>query len=68
MDFGLELGRGLVAERGMFPVMIIVGIDVVEDLGAGVGGVDEAAVLEHLAFERAHQGLGPGVVVGIGTG
>lgn len=68
MDFGFELGRGLVAERGVFPVNIIVGVDVVENLGACVGLIEEAAVLEHLVFESAHQGLGPGVVVGICPG
>ena len=55
MDFGFELGRGLVAERGMFPVMVIVGINVIENLGAGVGLIEEAAVLRHLAFKGAHE-------------
>ena len=55
MEFGLEFGRGLIAERGVFPVMVIVGIDVVENLGSRVGLVEEAAALAHLAFERAHE-------------
>ena len=50
VDLGLKLGRGLVTERGVFAVIAVVGIDEVEDLGAGVATVDEAAVLEHFGF------------------
>ncbi len=35
----------------MFPVLVVVGIDVIENLDACVCLVEEAAVLEHLAFE-----------------
>ncbi len=52
----------------MFPVVIIIGINGCEDLGAGIGLIDEASVLEHLAFDGAHERFGPGVVVGIGSG
>ena len=68
MGFGLELGGGPVGEGGVFAVIVIVGIDAVENLGARVGFVEEAAALEHFAFEGTHEGLGPGILVGIGPG
>jgi hypothetical protein len=39
VDFGLELGRGLVAERGVFPVVVMVGAAAV--LAAAVAVEDE---------------------------
>ena len=51
MGFGLELGGGPVGESGVFAVIVVVGIDVVENLGTRVGFVEEAAALEHFAFE-----------------
>lgn len=47
---------------------VVVAFDEGEDFHAGISGVDEASVLQHLGFERAHEGLGPGVVIGIGAG
>ena len=64
---GLESGGGLVSEGGVFAVGVVVGFDVGEDLDVGIGVGDESAVLEHLGLEGAHEGLGPGVVIGIGT-
>ena len=46
---------------------IVVGFDEGKDFGAGVGGVEEAAILEHLGLEGAHEGLAPCIVIGIGT-
>lgn len=65
---GFKLGWGLVAEGGVFAVVVVVGIDVGEDLGACIVGIDEAAVLKHFGFQSAHEGFGPGVVIGIGPG
>ncbi len=45
---------------------VVVGVDVGEEFDPGVGGVDEAAVLQHLRFQGAHEGFGPGIVIGIG--
>ena len=50
----------------MFAAGVVVGFDLGEDFGAGVVGVDEGAALEHLGFEGAHEGFGPGVVIGVG--
>ena len=47
---------------------VAVGFEVGEDFDAGIGVVDERAVLEPFGFEGADEGLGPGVVVGIGPG
>ena len=46
---------------------VVVAVDEREDFGMGIGGVDEAAVLQHLCFERAHERLGPGIVIGLGS-
>ena len=67
-DSGLELGRGLVVEGGVFAVEVVVGFDVGEEFGAGVPGIDEAAAVEHFGLQRPHEGFGPGVVVRVGTG
>ena len=64
---GLESGGGLVSEGGVFSVGVVVGFDVGEDFYAGIGVIDEGAVLEHFGFQGAHEGLGPCVVIGIGT-
>ena len=64
---GLESGGCLVSEGGVFSVGVVVGFEVGEDLDAGIGVSDKRAVLEHLGFEGAHEGFGPGVVVGIGA-
>ena len=64
---GLESGGGLVSEGGVFSVGVVVGFDVGEDLYSGIGVSDERAVLEHFGFQGAHEGLGPGVVIGIGA-
>src|SRR6476660_6026887 len=65
MDF--EAMWGLVPERGVFAVGIVVAIDVVEDFGVGIGGILKDAALEHLSLEGADEGLRPGVLVGVGT-
>lgn len=65
---GFELGWSLVAESGVLAVSIVVGIDVGEELGARVVGVDEAPVLQHFGFQGSHEGFGPGVVIGVGSG
>ncbi len=44
---------------------VVVGVDVGEEFDLGVGGVDEAAVLQHLRFQGAHEGFGPNIVIGI---
>jgi len=63
---GFKLDWGLVAESGVFAVGVVVGIDVGEDFGSSVLGIDEAAVLKHFGFKCSHEGFGPGVVIGIG--
>lgn len=67
MKSGLELIRGLVVERGVSAVGVIVEFDVREELDAGVVPVEEASALEHLRFEGADERFGPGIVVGIGS-
>ena len=62
---GLESGGCLVSDGGVFAVGIVVGFDEGEDLDVGIGVVDESAVLEHFGFERAHEGLGPDIVIGV---
>jgi len=52
----------------VFAVGVVVGFDVGEEFGAGVVGINEGAALEHFGFEGAHEGFGPGIVVGIGPG
>ena len=68
MDLGLELARGFVSDGRVFAVGVVVTFDVFEDFGAGVAGVLEASVLKHFELEGADEGLGPGVVVGVGPG
>ena len=46
---------------------VVVGFEVGEDLGVGIGAGAEGAVLEHLGLAGADEGLGPGVVIGIGA-
>ena len=65
---GLERGGRFVSEGGVFAVGVIIGFDVGEDPYPGIGVGDERAVLEHPGFEGADEGLGPGVVIGIGAG
>ena len=48
---GLELGWGKVVEGGVFAVGIVVSFDEGEEFGAGVGGGEEAAILEHFGLE-----------------
>lgn len=62
------MGRGLVAEGGVFAVMAVVGFDEVEDLDLGVGVVSEGPSLEHLVLQGSDERLAPSVVVGIGAG
>jgi len=49
------LERGFVCQGGVFAARVVVGVDVGEDLGAGVVGVDEGAVLEPFGFQSAHR-------------
>ena len=65
---GLELARGFVAKGRVFAMGVVVTFDVIEDLGVGICGVLEAAVLKHFDFEGPDEGLGPCVVVGVGPG
>lgn len=65
---GSELGRSLVAEGGVLALGIVVEIDVDEDLGARVVGVDEATVLQYFDFQGPHEGFGPIVVIRVGSG
>lgn len=39
----------------MLALGVVVGVDVGEDLGARVVGIDEATVLKHFGFESAHE-------------
>ena len=66
MKIGLKLGRGLVVKGRVFAVMVVVGIDVIEDFSASVVGVDETAALEHFGFECSYERLTPSVVIGVG--
>ena len=54
---GLESGGGLVSERGVFSVGVVVGFDVGEDLDAGIGVSDSALYDERGRVGRAQQGL-----------
>ena len=65
---GFELGRGLVAERGVFAGVMVVGLDVIIYLDLRVRLNGEAPTLEHFVFEGAHEGLSLGVVARIGAG
>ena len=47
---------------------IVVGLDAGEEFDPGVGAVDKAAVLQHLRFQSADEGFGPGIMIGIGPG
>jgi len=44
---------------------MVVAVDEGEDLCTSIGGIDEASILEHLCLERTHEGLCPGVVIGV---
>jgi hypothetical protein len=58
--------RGAVAERGVAPVEVEVGIKVVGHLQPGLFEAGEcAAVRQQLGFERALARLGLGIIVGI---
>ena len=67
VDESLERGGGFVSEGGVFSMGVVVGFDVGEEFDAGIGVGDERAVGKHLGLEGADEGLGPGVVIGIGT-
>lgn len=60
--------RGFVVEGGVGALGVVVALDEGEDLCRGIGGIDKAAVLQHLGFQRAHVGLRPGVMIRIGPG
>ena len=64
---GFELVRGFVSDRRVFAVGVVVTFDVFEDFSAGVAGVLEATILEHLVFEGSDERLGPSVVIGVGA-
>ena len=51
----------------MFSVGIVIGLDVIEEFGFGVGEGLEASILEHLVFEGADEGFGPCVVIRVGA-
>jgi hypothetical protein len=61
-----ELAGGLVLERGVFAVSVVVAVDIIEEFGPGVSGVLEDAALKHFVFESTDEGFRPGIVVGIG--
>jgi len=63
----LEPVRRLVVQGGVFALRVVVSFDEGKDLEMGIVLIHEAAVLEHLGFERAHEGLRPGIVVRIGA-
>ena len=67
VDLSFELGWGEIAEGGVFALRVVVAFDVVKDFQARIGGIFKAAALQHLAFERADEGLAPGVVIRVGT-
>lgn len=46
-------------------MVVVVGFDVFEDLGADVAAIDEAGVLEQFGFEGAHEEFGPGVMISV---
>ncbi len=48
--------------------MVVGGFDIAEESGPGIGGVDEAAVLEHFGFQGTHEGFRPKIMIGIGPG
>lgn len=64
---GFELIGSQVAEGGVLAESVVVSIDVLKDLDARVGRSIEAAALKHFVFEGADEGLGPGVMVGVGA-
>ena len=47
---------------------IVVAVDEGKELVGGVLLAGEAAIAQHLGFEGADEGLGPGVVIGVGSG
>ena len=68
MELSFELVRGEIGEGGVFSLGVVVGVDELEDFDLGVCGGVEAAALEHFVFEGADEGLGRGIVVGVGAG
>jgi hypothetical protein len=61
---GLEVSYGKIVEGGVFAVNILLGFDEGEKLDAGVGGVEEAAILEHLGLKGFEMQRISGPVVG----
>ena len=47
---------------------IVVGVDEGKEFVSGVLLAGEAAIAQHLGLEGADEGLGPGVVIGVGSG
>ena len=46
-----ELVGGEVADGGVLALVVVVGVDVVEEFELGIGGIFKAAALKHLALE-----------------
>ena len=63
-EIGMVAIGGSVVEGGVEALGIVVAVDEREDFGMGICGVDEAAILQHLSFERAHERFALGVVIG----
>jgi hypothetical protein len=45
--------------------MVVIGFDIAEEAGPGIGCINEAAVLEHCGFQSTHERFRPGIVIGI---
>lgn len=53
----------MITEGGLFALGVLAGVDIGEDFGPSIRGVDEAA-LKHFGLKGAHERFGLGVVIG----
>jgi len=67
-DFGLEEGRWLVVKGGVQAAGVVVAVDEGKEFVGCVLLAGKAAIAQHLGLERADEGFGPGVVIGVGSG
>ena len=62
-EFGFELDRGFVAERGMQPASIIDGFEEGADMGSGLVDRRISFAVHFFLLQSAHEALGLGVVI-----
>src|SRR5208283_6119310 len=62
-EFGFELNRGFVAERGVQPTSIIDDFEEGADMGSGLVDRRISFAVHFFLLQRAHEALGLGVVI-----